>query len=102
MDFIPTSSPKHVPLSVEERAQLDLLRVLDKAGVGLQIQDKLIDWAFHYSLLNKLHNDGGDFWIHRTFPDREPFLNDLTKKVGTTGHGHHICNVVKRGGDVAK
>ena len=28
MDFIPASSPKHVPLSVEERAQLDLLTVV--------------------------------------------------------------------------
>ena len=43
MDFIPASSPKHVPLSVEERAQLDLLRILGKTGVNLQIQDKIID-----------------------------------------------------------
>jgi hypothetical protein len=103
MDFIPASSPKHVPLSVEERAQLDLLRILGKAGVSLQIQDKIIDWACHYSHVNKLHNggDGEDFWIRRTFPGREPFLNDLAEKVGTTGHRPHIYNVVKRGGDVA-
>jgi hypothetical protein len=104
MDFIPASSPKHVPLSVEERAQLDLLRILGKAGVSLQIQDKIIDWACHYSRVNKLHNSGDeeDFWIRRTFPGRELFLNDLAEKVGTTGHRPHICNVVKRGGDVAK
>ena len=45
MGFIPASSPKHVPLSVEERAQLDLLRILGKAGVSPQIQDIIIDWA---------------------------------------------------------
>ena len=94
MDFIPASSPKHVPLSVGERAQLDLLRVLGKAGVSLQIQDKIIDWVCHYSHINKLHNggDGEDFWIRHTFPGREPFLNDLAEKVGTTGHSlaHHI------------
>ena len=42
IDFIPTSSPKHVPLSVEERAQLDPLRILGKADISLQIQDKLL------------------------------------------------------------
>ena len=60
------------------------------------------DWACHYSHVNKLHNGGEDFWIRRTFPGREPFLNDLAKKVGTTGHRPRICNVVKRGVDVAK
>ena len=102
MDFIPASSPKHAPLSVEERAQLDLLRILVKAGASLKTQDKIIDLACHYSLINKLHNGEGGFWIRRTFQDREPFLNDLAKKVETTGHRPHICNVVKRGGDVAK
>ena len=48
MDFIPASSPKHVPLSVEERVQLDLLRVLGKPGISLQIYDNIIDWACHY------------------------------------------------------
>ena len=92
MDFIPASSPKHVPLSVEERAQLDLLKILGKAGVSLQTQDTIIDWVCHYSHVNKLHNGGEDFWIRRTFPGREPFLNDLAEKVGTTGHSlaHHI------------
>ena len=94
MDFIPASSPKHVPLSVEERAQLDILRILGKAGVSLKIQDKIIDRACHYSLVNKLHNGGGDFWIRRTFPGREPFLNNLAEKVGTTGHRPHICRVL--------
>ena len=98
MDFIPASSPKHVPLYAEERAQLYLLRILGKAGVSLQIQDKIIDWACHYSHVNKLHNGGEDFSIRRPFPGREPFLNDLAKKVGTTGHRPHICNVVKKGG----
>ena len=80
MEFIPASSPKHVPLSVEERAQLDLLRILGKAGVSLQLQDTIIDWACNYSLVNKLHNWGRDFWIRRNFPGREPFLNNLSKK----------------------
>ena len=43
MDFIPASSPKHVPIGVEETAQLDLLKVLGKARISLQIQDKIID-----------------------------------------------------------
>ena len=103
MDFIPVSSPKHVPLSVvEKRAQLDLIRILGKSGVSLQIQNNIIDWACHCSLVNKLHNGGGDSWTRRTFPRREPFLNDFAKKVETTGHRPHICNVVKGGGDVAK
>ena len=94
MDFIPTSSPTYVPLSVEERAQLDLLRILGKADASLQIQDKIIDWACHYSLVNKLHNGGGGFWICHRFPDRGPFLNYLTKEVGTTGHSPHLCRVL--------
>ena len=102
MDFIHASSPKYVPLYVEERAQLDPLRILDKAGTSLQIQDKIIDWACHYSLVNKLHNGGGDCGIHRTFLGREYFLNDLAKKVVTTGHRAHIGNVLKRGGDMAR
>ena len=63
MDFIPASSLKHVPFSVEERDQLDLLRILGKASVSLQIQDTIIDCACHYSHVNKLHNagDGEDF-----------------------------------------
>ena len=71
MEFIPASSPKHVPLYVEERAQLDLLRILGKAGVSLQLQDTIIDWACHYSLVNKLHNGDRDFWIHHNIPGRE-------------------------------
>ena len=105
MDFIPTSSPKHVPLSVEKRAHIDLLRILGKAGASLQIQDKIIDWACHYSRVNKLHNSGDeeDFWIRHTFPGREPFLNDLAEKVRTTVHRPHLFDVLKRGGgDVAK
>ena len=97
MEFIPASSPKHVPLFLEESAQLDLLRILGKAGVSLQIQDKIIDWACHYALVNKPHNGGGDSWIRRTFSGREPFLKNLAEKVGTTGHRPHICNDVKRG-----
>ena len=45
MDFIPASSPKHVPFSVEERSQLDLLKILGKAGASLKIQGNFIDWA---------------------------------------------------------
>ena len=78
-DFIPVSTPNHVSFfPVEERAQLDLLRILGKAGVSLQTQDKIIDWACHYSHVNKLHNseDGEDFWICLIFPGREPFLNN--------------------------
>ena len=45
LDFIPASSPKHLPFSVEETAQLDLLRNLGKDGVGLQVQHTIIDWA---------------------------------------------------------
>ena len=97
MDFIPASSPNHVPLFVEERTQLDFIRVLGKACVSLQIQDKIIDWACYYSLVNTLYNGGGDFWIHHTFPGRGHFLNDLAGKVGTTNHRSHICNVVKGG-----
>ena len=52
MDCIPASSPKHVPLFAEERAQLDLLRILGKAGVSLQMQDKFIDLVCHYYLVN--------------------------------------------------
>ena len=94
MDFIPASSPKHVPFSLEERAQLDLLRILGKAGVSLQIQDKIINWVCHYSLVNKLRNSGRDFWIRCNFPGREPFLNDLSKKVGTTGHRPQLFRVL--------
>ena len=102
MDFIPVSSPKHVPLSVEERAQLDLLEILVKAGVSLQIQDKIIDWPCHYSHVNKLDNGGEDFCIRLNFPGREPFLNNLAEKVGTTGYRPHVCIVLKREGDVTK
>ena len=94
MDFLSISSPKHFPLSVEERAQLDLLRLLGKAGASLQLQDKIIDWACHYYRVNKLHTGGGDFWICRTFQGREPFLNNLAKKVGTNGHRPHICRMI--------
>ena len=86
MDSIPASSPKHVPLSVEERTQLDLLRILDKADTSLQIQGKLIDGACQYSFVNTLHNGGGDFWICHAFPGRERFLNNLAKKVGATSN----------------
>ena len=71
MAVIPALSPKHVPLSVEEKAQFDLIRILVKAGVSLQIEDKSIDWAYQYSLVNKLHNSGGGFWIRHNFLDRE-------------------------------
>ena len=72
--------------------------------LAFKFREKNIDWACHYSRVNTLHigGDEEDFWIRRTFPGREPFLNDLDEKVGTTGHTPHICNVVKRGGDVAK
>ena len=83
MDFIPISSPKHFPLSVKERAQLGLLRILGKAGVRLNMQDTSIVWACHYPLINILHNDGGGFWVRRKLTGRELFLNDLAKKVGT-------------------
>ena len=97
MDFIPASSPKHTLLSVEERAQFDLLKILGKAGVSLKIQDNIIDWACCYSLVNKLHNGGGDFWIRRTFPGREPILSNVSKKVVTIGDRLHVCNILKRG-----
>ena len=96
MGFILASSPKVVSLSIKERAQLDLLRILGKAGASLQNQDTIIDWARHYSRVNILHNGGGDLWISHTFPGREPFLNNLAKKVGTTCHRTHICNAVKK------
>jgi hypothetical protein len=73
MDFILTSSPKYTSLSLVERSQLDLLKILDKAGVSLQIQDKIIDWAYHYSLANKIHNNVHDFWIRRNFLGRDVF-----------------------------
>ena len=98
MDFIPISSPKHFPLSVKERAQLGLLRILGKAGVRLQMQDTIIVWACHYSLVKTPHNGGGDFCIRHKLPDREPFLNDLAKQAGTTVQRPHICNVVKKRG----
>ena len=65
MDFIPISSPKHVPLSVKERAQLGVLRILGKTGVRLQMQDTIIVRACHYSLVNKPHNGRGDFCIRQ-------------------------------------
>ena len=86
MDFILTSSPKYSSLSLVERSQLDLLKILDKAGVSLQIQDKLIDWAYHYSLANKIHNNVQDFWIRRNFLGREIFLKQMAAKVVTIGH----------------
>ena len=89
MDLISASSTKHIPFFTEERAQLVLLRILGKASISLQIQDNIIDWACHYSLVNKLHNGGGDFWIRHTFPDREPFLNGaLSKRLGGKGWNH--------------
>ena len=45
MDFIPASSPKHIPFSVEERAQLNLLRILGKAGASLQVYNNIIEWV---------------------------------------------------------
>ena len=62
-DFILEFPPRHVPLFVEERAQLDLLRILDKTGASLQSQDKTVDWACQNSHVHKLHNggDGEDF-----------------------------------------
>ena len=34
--------------------------------------------------------------MRRKLPGSVPFLNDLAKKVGTTGQRPHICNAVKR------
>ena len=39
MDFIPVSSQNHGSFSLDKRSQLDLLRILGKDGVSLQIQD---------------------------------------------------------------
>ena len=94
MEFNIVSSPKHDPFPVEETFQLDLLRILVKVGVSLQIQDTLIDWTCYYSRVNKMYNSRHDFWIRHNVPGREPFLNNLTKKVRTTGHRHHICRVL--------
>ena len=71
---------------------------MGKAGVRLQMQDTIIVWASHYSLVKTPHNGGGDFCIRHKLPDREPFLNDLAKQGGTTVQRPHICNVVKKRG----
>ena len=68
--------------------------ILDKAGISLKIQDNLIDWACHYSLVDKLNNGEGEFWIRRNFPGKEPILQDVAKQVGTTYHRPKMCRVI--------
>ena len=58
MDFLLPSHSKHKVIPREKRPQIDLLCVLDRAGVSLAVHDKTIDWVIGYKFLNGVHHRG--------------------------------------------
>ena len=99
MDFISTSSQKHVQFFIEERAQLDILRILGKAGASLQIQDKIFDWACQYSRINKLHNMAEETFGYAT-PSQagSPFLMTWLNMLEPPATGPIFAMLLSRGG----
>ena len=82
LDFI-SSSHQHVGKLPENiLAQIDLLRMLSRAGCSLSMFDKIIKWVVHYSL--KVPN--GNIWTDYKIETRKKFIKTLQKTFDTGKH----------------